>query len=59
MAISSALFSSISGLSTMGEAMSVLGDNVANVNTVSFKSSRATFQDVLFCMLSNALLFFP
>ncbi|MCK5341121.1 MAG: hypothetical protein KAJ60_08615, partial [Desulfobulbaceae bacterium] len=40
MAISSSLYSSISGLSTMGEAMSVLGDNVANVNTVSFKSSR-------------------
>jgi flagellar hook-basal body protein len=27
--------------------MSVLGDNVSNVNTIAFKSSRATFQDVL------------
>jgi flagellar hook-basal body protein len=47
MAISSSLYSSISGLSTMGEAMSVLGDNIANVNTVAFKSSTASFQDVL------------
>ncbi len=47
MAISSSLYASISGLSTMGEAMSVLGDNVSNVNTVAYKASRATFQDVL------------
>ena len=54
MAISSSLYSSISGLSTMGEAMSVLGDNVANVNTVAFKSSRSTFQDVLSQSVSTA-----
>lgn len=54
MAISSSLYSSISGLSTMGEAMSVLGDNVANVNTVAYKSSRATFQDVLSQSVSTA-----
>ncbi|MGV1099429.1 flagellar hook-basal body complex protein [Thiovibrio sp. JS02] len=47
MGVSSSLYASISGLSTMGNAMSVLGDNVSNVNTVAFKSSRATFQDVL------------
>lgn len=47
MGVSSSLYASISGLSTMGNAMSVLGDNVANVNTIAFKSSRATFQDVL------------
>lgn len=47
MSISSSLYSSISGLTTMGNAMSVIGDNVANVDTVAFKSSRATFQDVL------------
>ena len=38
----------------MGEAMSVLGDNVANVNTISFKSSRSTFQDVLSQSVSTA-----
>lgn len=54
MAISSSLYASISGLSTMGEAMTVLGDNVANVNTVAFKSSRSTFQDVLAQSVSTA-----
>ena len=47
MSISSSLFSGISGLSTNGDAMSVIGDNIANVNTIGFKSSRTTFQDVL------------
>ncbi|MBU0729238.1 MAG: flagellar hook-basal body complex protein [Proteobacteria bacterium] len=54
MGISSSLYSSISGLNTMGNAMSVLGDNVANVNTIAFKSSRATFQDVLSQSVSTA-----
>ena len=47
MSLSSSLYAGISGLSTMGNGMSVLGDNVANVNTIAFKSSRSTFQDVL------------
>ena len=54
MAISSSLYSSISGLNTMGNAMSVLGDNVANVNTIAFKASRSTFQDVLSQSVSTA-----
>ena len=36
MGISSSLFSGISGLSTHGNAMSVIGDNIANVNTIGF-----------------------
>ncbi len=47
MALSSALFSGISGLSTLGNAMQIIGDNIANVNTVGFKSSTFTFQDLL------------
>lgn len=47
MSLSSSLFSGISGLSTLGNAMTVIGDNIANVNTVGFKASRVTFQDVL------------
>jgi flagellar hook protein FlgE len=44
----SSLFSGISGLITEGHAMSVIGNNVANVNTVGFKGSRATFSDMLY-----------
>ncbi|MCF8061225.1 MAG: flagellar hook protein FlgE [Deltaproteobacteria bacterium] len=47
MALSSALFSGITGLSSLGQAMQVIGDNIANVNTVGFKSSTYTFQDLL------------
>ena len=47
MSLSSSLFSGISGLSTLGNSMTVIGDNIANVNTIGFKSSRVTFQDVL------------
>ncbi len=54
MGISSSLYSSISGLSTLGNSMSVIGDNVSNVNTIAFKSSRATFQDVLSQQVSTA-----
>jgi flagellar hook protein FlgE len=47
MALSSALFSGISGLSNLGNAMQVIGDNIANVNTVGFKGSSFSFQDLL------------
>ncbi len=47
MALSSALFSGISGLSSLGNAMQIIGDNIANVNTVGFKGSAFTFQDLL------------
>jgi flagellar hook protein FlgE len=47
MSLSSSLFSGISGLDALGNAMTVIGDNIANVNTVGFKASRVTFQDVL------------
>jgi len=47
MSILSSLFTGISGLTTNGNAMSVIGDNIANVNTVGFKSTSATFEDLL------------
>ena len=47
MSLTSSLFSGVSGLSTLGNAMTVIGDNIANVNTVGFKASRVTFQDIL------------
>jgi flagellar hook protein FlgE len=42
-----AMYSGVSGLRAEGEALGVVGDNIANVNTVGFKSQRAVFQDVL------------
>lgn len=47
MGISSALYSGVSGLNTNGQAMSVIGNNLANTNTVGFKGSRTVFADLL------------
>ena len=44
----SSLFSAISGLNANGHAMDVIGNNVANVNTVGYKASRVTFSDMLY-----------
>jgi flagellar hook protein FlgE len=53
MALSSALFSGTSGLTAMGDTMQIIGDNIANVNTIGFKSSKADFQDLLSQSLST------
>lgn len=47
MGISSALYSGVSGLNTNGQAMSVIGNNLANTNTIGFKGSRTVFADLL------------
>jgi len=39
------MFSAVSGLSAHQARMDVIGNNIANVNTVGFKSSRATFAE--------------
>ncbi|RMF47283.1 MAG: flagellar hook protein FlgE, partial [Deltaproteobacteria bacterium] len=46
MGIASSLYSGVSGLTTNSNAMSVIGNNIANSNTVGFKSSRTIFADL-------------
>ena len=41
------LYAGISGLNANASAMSVIGDNIANVNTTAFKSNSASFVSVL------------
>lgn len=41
------LFSGVSGLKNHQTQMDVIGNNIANVNTVAFKASRVTFEDIL------------
>ena len=41
------MFSAISGLRGHQEMMDVIANNIANVNTVGFKSGRVNFQDIL------------
>lgn len=41
------LFTAVTGMNANGMALSVIGDNVANMNTTGFKASRAAFGDIL------------
>lgn len=43
-----ALYSGVSGLKTHQTKMDVIGNNIANVNTVAFKSSSTAFSDLMY-----------
>ena len=47
MGLQSSLFAGVAGLDANGSSISIIGDNIANTNTIGFKSSRAEFVDVL------------
>ncbi|MDD2466587.1 MAG: flagellar hook-basal body complex protein [Desulfobulbus sp.] len=47
MGIQSAMFSGVSGLNTNSQAMSVIGNNLSNTNTLGYKGSRTVFSDLL------------
>jgi len=47
MGLTNALYTALSGMSANGEAITVAGNNIANVNTTGFKSSRPEFSDIL------------
>lgn len=48
------MYSGISGMKVNQTKLDVIGNNIANVNTTSFKSSRATFSDLLSQSTSSA-----
>lgn len=48
------LYSGVSGLKNHQTRMDVVGNNISNVNTTGFKSSRVTFSDTLSQTLSGA-----
>lgn len=48
------MFSGVSGLRAHQSKMDVIGNNIANVNTVGFKSSRVTFQEVFSQTIRNS-----
>ncbi len=54
MALTGALFSGVSGINTNGNAMNIIGDNIANVNTIGFKAARAIFFDLLSAEIGGA-----
>lgn len=48
------LYSGVSGLTAHQTKMDVIGNNIANVNTYGFKSSRVTFSDIYYQNVRNA-----
>jgi flagellar hook protein FlgE len=55
MGILSSLYTGVSGLAAQGEALGVVGDNIANANTTGFKASRAEFSDIISKSLKGVL----
>jgi flagellar hook protein FlgE len=51
----SSLFAGISGLNANSYAMTVIGDNIANVNTVAFKSNSTSFANILSTSLDGSI----
>jgi flagellar hook protein FlgE len=47
MSITNSLYIGISGLQAHGDAISVVGDNIANASTIGYKRNRASFADML------------
>ncbi|MEZ4365287.1 MAG: flagellar hook protein FlgE [Kofleriaceae bacterium] len=47
MSINSSLYIGTSAITAHGEAISIVGDNIANTSTIGFKRQRAAFADVL------------
>lgn len=48
------MYSAVSGLAAHQTKMNVIGNNIANVNTYGFKSSRVTFSDVFYQTMNGA-----
>lgn len=53
MGLLSSVFTSVSGLIAAGDGLSVIGNNIANLNTTGFKSSRMLFSEVYGSELDN------
>ncbi|NUM87590.1 MAG: flagellar hook protein FlgE [Bdellovibrionales bacterium] len=55
MGILSSLYTGVTGIQANGEALGVISDNIANANTIGFKTSRAEFADVVAKSLKGIL----
>ena len=53
MSLIGSLFAGVSGLTSNSDALNIIGDNIANVNTVGFKGSKAVFGDLFTTILAN------
>ena len=54
MGLSASMWTSVSGLLAHGNKMNLVGNNIANVSTIGFKSQRMDFNDYLYMSGSSA-----
>ena len=54
MSVTSAMYTGVTGLLANADAMNVIGNNLANVNTIGFKSGRILFSDMLSTGVTNS-----
>ncbi|MGA2081779.1 MAG: flagellar hook protein FlgE [Holophaga sp.] len=54
MSLYSAFYASLSGLSSNANALGVIGNNLANLNTIGFKTSSTSFEDLFNTALGGA-----
>lgn len=53
MSVFSALYTGVTGMTALGKNMEVLGNNIANVNTIGYKGSRMEFSDLLYQSINS------
>jgi flagellar hook protein FlgE len=54
MSIYGAMFSGVSGLNAQSQALAMVSDNISNVNTVGYKTSKAYFSDLVTGQTQNS-----
>ncbi|MBQ4132943.1 MAG: flagellar biosynthesis protein FlgE, partial [Desulfovibrionaceae bacterium] len=54
MSVTASMWTAVSGLLRHGDKMSVIGNNISNVNTVGFKSQRMDFADFVYQDVSSS-----
>ncbi|GAB6036397.1 flagellar hook protein FlgE [Fundidesulfovibrio butyratiphilus] len=54
MGLATSMWAGVTGLLAHGEKMGVIGNNLANVNTVGFKSQRMDFEDLMYSSIGTA-----
>ena len=52
--LTSSLYSGISGLSVHSQAIAVVGNNLANSNTVGYKTSNIQFEDMFYSTINTS-----
>lgn len=54
MSITGSMYTGISGMQTASQGMSVVSNNLSNVNTVGYKGSKVTFEDTFYTAVNSS-----